>query len=141
MLVLAIAENLDKLFEDGGLAAITSLCELGGVVIVTVDHTIMLIVAILCSERRWAHRASEMFDVIFAFECCDVGSSQSSTAIEAKQIQAAKVVGLAERILAGSTLIIDRKEFRCHNLATILRRFSNEISSHQLPTWQLKHSR
>lgn len=47
MLVLPIAENLHKLLEDGGLAAITPLRKLGGVVVVAVDVPIVLVVAVL----------------------------------------------------------------------------------------------
>lgn len=44
MLVLTVAENLDKLFEDGGLAAVAALGELSGVVKVTVHFALVLVV-------------------------------------------------------------------------------------------------
>jgi hypothetical protein len=37
VLVLAVPEDLDKLLEDGGLAAIAALGELGRVVVVAID--------------------------------------------------------------------------------------------------------
>jgi hypothetical protein len=54
MLILAVAENLDKLFQDGGLTAVTALSELSGVVEVTVHLALMLVVRILSTEYRRA---------------------------------------------------------------------------------------
>ena len=50
MLINAIAINLHKLFQDRRLTAITPLGELGGVMIMTVDLALVLVVAILCSK-------------------------------------------------------------------------------------------
>jgi hypothetical protein len=51
VLVLAVAEYLDKLFEDGSLAAAAALCKLGRVVVVAVDLAIVLIVAVLGAKH------------------------------------------------------------------------------------------
>lgn len=46
MLVLAIAEDLNKLFQDRCLAAVAALSEFGRVVIVAVDAAFVLVVAV-----------------------------------------------------------------------------------------------
>ncbi len=46
MLVLAVPEDLDKLLEDGRLAAATPLGELCRVVVVAVDVAVVLVVAV-----------------------------------------------------------------------------------------------
>lgn len=50
MLVLSVTEDFNKLFQNGGVAAVALLCKLGRVVIATVDIAIVLIVAILSAE-------------------------------------------------------------------------------------------
>lgn len=66
MLIDAIPEDLDKLFEDRRLAAITFLRKSGGVVIVTIHIAFVLVVAIRGAENRWADAACEMLDVILS---------------------------------------------------------------------------
>ena len=72
MLVLAIAEDFDKLLQNSSLAPVASLGKLGGVVIVTVDIRIMLIVAILGAENSRAEGAGEMVDVVLSIKRSDV---------------------------------------------------------------------
>jgi hypothetical protein len=48
------------------------LGELCGVVVVTVDATLMLVVAVGCAEHGRAHGAGKVFNVVFAVERCDV---------------------------------------------------------------------
>ena len=55
MLILAIAEDLDKLLENGGMTAMATLCKLGRVVKMAVDLALMFIVGVLGTEDRWAH--------------------------------------------------------------------------------------
>lgn len=55
MLILPVAEDFDKLLQNRILAAVASLRELGGVVIVAVNVAFVLVVAILCSKHRRAH--------------------------------------------------------------------------------------
>ncbi len=50
MLILSITEYLDELFENGGLAPITPLGELCGIMVVTIDLAIVLIITVLCAE-------------------------------------------------------------------------------------------
>lgn len=50
MLVLTVPEYLDKLLENGGLTAVTALCELGGIMVVAVDISVMFVVAVLGSK-------------------------------------------------------------------------------------------
>ena len=55
MLVLAVPEDFHELFEDRSLTAIAPLRELSRVVIVTVNFTLMLIIAILCTKNCWTY--------------------------------------------------------------------------------------
>lgn len=66
MLVLPIAEDLDELFEDCGLASITALGEPCAVVIVTVDVSFVLVVRILRSKDSRTHTTGEVLNVVFA---------------------------------------------------------------------------
>ncbi len=66
MLVFAVPEDLDKLLEDGCLAAVAALCKLGRVMIVAVDLTIMLVIAILGAKDGWAKRAGEVVHMVLA---------------------------------------------------------------------------
>lgn len=50
MLILSVAENLDELFQNGGLAAVAALSELSGVVEMTINLTLMFVVGILGAE-------------------------------------------------------------------------------------------
>jgi hypothetical protein len=75
MLILAIAEDFNKLFQDCCLASVTSLRKLSGVVIVTIDLAVVLVITILRPEYCRAYRAGEMVDVIFAIEGRDVRST------------------------------------------------------------------
>ena len=68
MLVDAIAEYLDELFKYRCLASVALLREFGGVVVVAVDVSIVLVVAILRAEDSRADTACEVLDVVFAIE-------------------------------------------------------------------------
>ena len=72
MLILAVSEDLNELFQNCSLASITALGELCGVVVMAIDLAIMLVVAILCTENGRTHGASEMLDVILSIECRDI---------------------------------------------------------------------
>ena len=119
MLVLSIAEDFNKLLENGSLTTIATLRELCGIMKVTVDFSIMLVVAILGAKYCRTYRTGEMFDVIFAVKRCDVGTPESAAAFEAKKVQTSEVVCLTERKLSRSILRVDRKEFRSDNLSTV----------------------
>lgn len=72
MLILSITEDLDKLFEDGGLTAIASLCKLSRVVEMAVDLGIVFVVTVLGAKDSRAYRAGEMFDVVLPIQGGDV---------------------------------------------------------------------
>ena len=55
MLIRAISENLDELFEDCSLAAVATLGELRRVMVVAKDLPIMLIIAVLCAKDSRAY--------------------------------------------------------------------------------------
>lgn len=80
VLVLPVAEYLDKLLKYGRLASAASLGELGGVVVVAVDLALVLVVAVLGSKDRRAQRAREVLDVVFSFERRDVRPSERTSA-------------------------------------------------------------
>ena len=66
VLVYAIPEDFDELLQNSCLTAGASLRELGRVVVVTVDFSSVLIVAILCAEDRRTDGASKMLDVVLS---------------------------------------------------------------------------
>ena len=72
VLILSIPEDFDELFQDRSLTSIAALSELSGVVIVTIDLSIVLVVAILGAKYRRAHRASEVVNVVFPVKGCDI---------------------------------------------------------------------
>lgn len=119
MLVLAVAVDFDKLFEDGGLAAIAPLRKLCRVMVVAVDAALVLVVAVRGAEYGRTDRAGEVLDVVFPFESSDVGAAECLSAFMAEQVESAEVVGLAERVLAWG-FVGDREEFGGYNLAAVL---------------------
>jgi hypothetical protein len=72
MLSNSVSSNLDELFQDRLLASIASYGELRAVVEMTIHLPFVLIVTIVRSKYCIAHRASEMFDVIFPIESSNV---------------------------------------------------------------------
>ena len=122
MLVLSVAENLDKLFEDGGMAAVTPLGELGRVVVVAIDVAIVLVVAVLRAKDGRAEGTGEVLHVVLAVERSYVGAAEGTTTLEAEEAQAPEVVGLAEGVLATAFFVLGREEFGGDDLATVLWR-------------------
>lgn len=72
MLILSISEDLDKLLKNCRLTSVALLSELGGVMIMAVDLSIVLIVAVLSTEHGRTERTGKMVDVILSLERCDV---------------------------------------------------------------------
>ena len=72
MLVLAIAEDFDKLFEDGRLAAIAALCEFCRVVVMAVDISLVLVIAVLGAEHSGTHGTRKVLYVVFTVQGGDV---------------------------------------------------------------------
>lgn len=120
MLVLAISKDLDELFQDRRMAAITSLCKAGRVMVMTVDLSSMLIVTVLGSKNRSTRRTREVIDVILPIQSCDIGTTESAIAFVADQIEAPEIIRLAQRILTLTVLVIDWEEFRGNDFATVL---------------------
>ena len=75
MLVLALPEDLNKLFQNRGVTSITTLCELCRVVVVAVDTSIMFVVTVLGAKDCWAYRTGEMIYVIFSVKGSNVGTA------------------------------------------------------------------
>lgn len=139
VLVLPVAEYLDELLEDGCLAAITPLSELGRVVVVTEHVALVLVIAVRGAEDGRTHGASEMLNVIFSIQGGDVGAPQSLAAVEAEQVEPLEVIGLAERVLA-RRLVWYRKELGGDNFTAILcwvsklfRRANQSAGNGQIP--------
>ena len=121
VLVLAVPEDLDELLEDGSMAAAAALGELGGVVVMAVDMAIVFVIAVLGAKHGRAQGASEVVDVILAFEGGDVRPPQGSAALMAQEPEAAEVVRLAEGVLAPAVLVVCREEFGGYNLPAVLQ--------------------
>jgi hypothetical protein len=83
VLVLTVSEDFHKLLENGGLAPVTALGELGRVVIVAVDIAVMFVVTVLGAKHCRTYGASEVVDVVLVVEGGDVGSPQRSVALMA----------------------------------------------------------
>lgn len=72
MLVLSVPIYLHELFENRCLATIASLCKLGRVMVVAVDTTLVLVVAIRSAENCGTDGACKMFDVVFSIQRSDI---------------------------------------------------------------------
>lgn len=72
MLILAIAKDFDKLFENCCLTAIAALSEFSRVVVVAVYISLMFVVAVLSTKDGRAYGAGKMFNMVFAVERGDV---------------------------------------------------------------------
>ena len=120
MLVLSVSEDLDELLQDGGMATVALLRKLGGVVIVAVDISFMLVVAVLGPKDRRAKRTCKMVDVVFSIKGGNIGASQCAAALVAEETETSKVISLTERILPFSILIIGWEKLGSHYLTTVL---------------------
>lgn len=72
MLILPIPEDFNKLLQDGNLTPITALRELGGVMVMTIHVTIMLIITVLSAENGVAEGACEVVDMVLAVQCGNI---------------------------------------------------------------------
>ena len=82
MLILSVAEDLDELFQDGRLTAITPLRKLGRIMVVTVDTAFVFVVAVRCAEYSGAYRAGEMLDVVLSVQRGDVRATEGLAAFK-----------------------------------------------------------
>lgn len=142
MLILTVAEDFDKLFEDSCLTAIASLSEFGRVMVVAVYVSFVFIVAVLCTKDSRAYRAGKMLDMVFAVERGDVRSTEGASTCMTEQVQSAEVICFAKRVLI-RRLFWDGEEFRCDYFAAVLNTVSNctAVCVLDVRTWQVKHSR
>lgn len=85
VLILTVSEYLDKLLEDGSLAATATLGVLCRIVVMAVNMSIMLVVAILSAEDSRAKRAGKVVDVVFAIEGRDVRAPKSTATLVTQQ--------------------------------------------------------
>ena len=120
VLVLAVAVDLDELLENGRLAAVAALRELGRVVVVAVDVAPVLVVAVLGAKGRRAHGTGEVIDVVLSVDGRHVRAPQCAATIMADEIEPSEVVGFAEWILSIAGLVIDREELGGDNLTAVL---------------------
>lgn len=75
MLIKVISINLDELFKDCNFTSATFDGEPGGVMEVTKDLLIVLIITILRTKDKVTNGASEMIGVIFFAACGYVGTA------------------------------------------------------------------
>jgi hypothetical protein len=120
VLIDSIPEDLDKLLENRGLAAITLLRKLCGIVVMAIDATLVLVVRVLGAKYCWAYAAGEVLDVVFPIQRCDVRASQCASASKAEQVEPSEVVCLTQRVLIGR-LIGYWEEFGCHDFVAVLQ--------------------
>ena len=80
VLILAIAEDLDELLEDGRLTSIAPLREPCRVVVVAIDLAVVFIITVLSAEYGRTHGTSEVLNVIFPIERSNVRASKRAAA-------------------------------------------------------------
>lgn len=86
MLIFPVPKDLDKLLEYGRMTAITPLSELCRIVIVAVHLILVFIVAVLSAENRGAYGASEMLNMVFAVQSCDIRPAKGPSTCITKQL-------------------------------------------------------
>lgn len=87
-----------------------------------------------------------MLNVVLSVQSCDVGATESSPAVETKQVESPKIVSLAQGVLSRAFLIVDGKEFGGDDLTAILSngqlvqwlRSNNTHAAHE--ALQMKHA-
>lgn len=68
MLVLAVSEDFDKLFENGRLAAVTALGEFCRIVVMAVYVALVLVVTVLGAKDGGTYGTGKVLDVVFAIQ-------------------------------------------------------------------------
>jgi hypothetical protein len=142
MLILTIPEDFNKLFEDSSLTAVAALSEFGRVMVVAVYVSLVFVVTVLSTKDGRAYRAGKMFDVVFAVEGGDVGSTEGASTCMAEQVESAEVIRFAKRVLV-RRLFWHGEELGRDDFAAVLNTVSNctEVRGSNVRTWQVKHSR
>ena len=131
MLIESSSKDFHKLLQYRRLTALTPSCKLCRVVVVTIHLPVVLIIAVLRAEDCRTYAAGEVLDMIFPVERCYIGSTQRATTCMAQQVEASKVVGLAEWVCIFH-LIIDREELLRDNCAAVLNRPSRQFHKLEL---------
>ena len=85
MLVLPVAENLNKLLQDGRLAAVALLGVLSRIVVMAVNITVVFVVAVLGAKYGRAERTCKVIDMILSFQGGDVRATERTTALVTEQ--------------------------------------------------------
>ena len=120
MLILSIAEDFDKLLQDGSVASVTTLGKLCRVVKVAVYLVFVLVIRVLRTKHCRAHGARKVLNMVLAIQGRNIRASEGAATGMTQKFQSSEVVSLAQWILLGFVFIVDRKEFGSYNLATIL---------------------
>lgn len=68
MLILAVTEYFNKLFQYGCLASVAPLGKLRRIMVMTVDVSIMFVITVLCSKHGGTERACEMVHMILSVQ-------------------------------------------------------------------------
>ena len=84
MLILSIAKDFHKLFENGGMASMTSLRELGGIMEMTVHLALMFVIRILRPKHRGTYGARKVFNVVLAFQGRNIRATERTTTLMAE---------------------------------------------------------
>ena len=120
VLVLTVPEDFYKLFQNRGLATVTSLRKSCRVVIVTVDIALVLVIAVLGAKNSRADGTGKVFDVVFPIESSNVRTAKCTATLVTEEIKSPEIVGLTQWILVWR-LVRNRKEFRGDNFAAVLQ--------------------
>jgi len=86
VLILAIAEDFDKLLENGILTTLAVLRKFGRIVVMAVHIAFVLIVAIFGSKLCRADRARKMLNMVLPVQGGDVGTPKGTTTRVAEEI-------------------------------------------------------
>jgi hypothetical protein len=86
VLILTIAEDFDKLLENGILTSLTALCKFGRIVIMAVHVAFVLVVTIFGSELCRADGTREMLNMVLPVQGGDVGTSKGTATRMAEEI-------------------------------------------------------
>ena len=120
MLIYSIPEDLDELFQNGGLAPIALLRKLCRIVEVAIDIAFVFVVGVLCAEDGGTDAAGEVLDVVFAVERGDVGAPERAAAGVAEEIETPEVVGFAQWVLVGR-MVGDGEELGSYYFVAVLQ--------------------
>jgi hypothetical protein len=134
--VAHVPVDLHELFQYGAIATHTFRSKSCRIVKVAIDVVLVFIIRVLWTEQRRTNRAGEMLHVVLLIcgqrqsivgppviprrtASGDVASPQGLIALGADQIETAKIIFLAQRLLF-AVGAIDGKEFGRDKISTVL---------------------